>query len=283
MKRLLFGLLFFLMIQSVTAGINDYTHIVELDESMSHHTIDLILDNGDLQLQLPPRIENLKITVDDTQQICDLEEYEGYTLLDCQVSQGKHFVSIVYDTSYPIFSLTDRLLYKSEYAPLQSTERFDYILKFPMGYILPTEKDISFFVNPKPKRIYSDGQRIILSWQQRNLTEVFEISVMMRPVQEKSYSWILLVGAILLAFGLGYFMTRKKQKTPTGLIEHEQTIVDLLASEGWMWQKQIQIKSGFSKVKVSRVLRSLEQRGVIRKEPWGNTNKIHLAKEPQKD
>ena len=62
------------------------------------------------------------------------------------------------------------------------------------------------------------------------------------------------------------------------LLDHEKKVVEILkeAENRTLWQKQIQIKSGFSKVKLSRLIKALEARGVVKKEPWGNTNKIIL-------
>lgn len=61
-------------------------------------------------------------------------------------------------------------------------------------------------------------------------------------------------------------------------IENEQKVVDLLtaAPENELWQKQILQETQFSKAKLSRVIRNLEQRGVLTKTIYGNTNKISL-------
>jgi len=44
-----------------------------------------------------------------------------------------------------------------------------------------------------------------------------------------------------------------------------------------MWQKQLQLKTGFSKAKLSRVIRNLESRSLVKKIPFGNANKIRLS------
>jgi uncharacterized membrane protein len=59
-------------------------------------------------------------------------------------------------------------------------------------------------------------------------------------------------------------------------MESEQKVVDFLRTKGEAWQKQIQLSTGFSKAKVSRVVRNLEARGVVSKTPYGNTNKVAL-------
>jgi uncharacterized membrane protein len=64
------------------------------------------------------------------------------------------------------------------------------------------------------------------------------------------------------------------------LFEDEKLIVEALLAEKTheLWQKQLAIKTGLSKVKLSRKLRGLEQKGLIERVPYGNTNKVRLLK-----
>jgi len=267
-------------------SIDSYTQTVELEPGNSFHTIDAIFNGNDLIFYLPPRAEELKVKIDDKQITCTLNEKKGFSVLNCQLKEGgKHFIQLNFETTYPLLEIKDRIFYKSEASSPYSISDFIYILKLPVGVIIPSEKDMSFFVSPKPKRVYSDGQRIILLWEKKDVREPFEVSVMMEPLAGAQVSGYWMLAIALLGFlALVGYVIRKRKKTITypALIEHEKVIVELLKKEhGVLWQKQIQIQSKFSKVKVSRVLRSLEQRGVIKKEPWGNTNKIHLVEEQQ--
>jgi uncharacterized membrane protein len=280
------------------AVFDSYTQTVELGEKNSFHKIDAFVDVKNemrqLNLTLPPRVKKLKVLVNEEEISCLLEEKEGFTLLDCSLPEdlvGMYFIELSYETTYPIFELENRILYKSDYVPTQLTDSLFYILKLPVGYVLPEEKDISFFVDPEPKSIYSDGRRIILSWQVRNVSSTFELSVLMEPVNGSSFNTLSLIGGLIF---LGLIVSvlkailsnrRKLDVSYPALVEHERVVVELLKnSEGnILWQKQIQHKTGFSKVKVSRVIRSLEERGVIKKEPWGNTNKIHLVLENEEE
>lgn len=282
--------------------IESYTHTVEMGEEDSFNEIDVEVKGlefpGELSFNIPPRTENLEVYIDENR--CDfvLEEKKGYSVLTCSLHEipgAKHFVSVTYHTTYPVFELQDKLMYKSEYIPAYNTSKFVYILKLPVGYIIPDEKDVSYFINPKPKTIYSDGQRIILLWERRNVEEDFEMSVVMEPSAKAASSAPLVTGLfVIVILLLGGYIFSLKRKSPEkadsdsfasttvtypALVENEKIVVGLLekAQGNVMWQKQIQVESDFSKVKVSRVLQSLEKRGVIRKEAWGNTNKIHLV------
>ena len=299
---LLIALLIDPVYASEEAVFDTYTHTVEMGQGDSFHEINtLVIVPETLQeiiLNLPPRTEKLQVFINENE--CDyvLEEKKGHSVLTCPLpekSLTKHFISITYRTNYPIFELQDKLMYNSEYIPSYNTSKFNYILKLPVGYVIPDEKEVSFFIHPEPKSIYSDGQRIILLWEQRNVDNAFEISVMMEPTFASKSTVPLLIGLLvfIVLLGAGYlYYTKRSGRRNTAatvsypaLVEHEKVVVDLLekAEGNVMWQKQIQVESGFSKVKVSRLLQSLEKRGVIRKEAWGNTNKIHLVTEQEEN
>jgi len=62
------------------------------------------------------------------------------------------------------------------------------------------------------------------------------------------------------------------------LFEEEKQIILLLidSNNKELWQKEIIKQLGISKVKLSRRLRNLKQKGLIESIPYGNTNKIRL-------
>jgi len=63
------------------------------------------------------------------------------------------------------------------------------------------------------------------------------------------------------------------------LLDEERKILEELrkADRNEMWQRQLQLNLGLSKAKASRLIRNLESRHLIKKIPFGNTNKIVLA------
>ena len=76
-------------------------------------------------------------------------------------------------------------------------------------------------------------------------------------------------------------ISEEKEKTSEKygyLLDTEKKVIEELkkADKNELWQKQIQIATGFSKAKLSRLIRNIEARGLIKKIPMGNTNKIKL-------
>jgi len=67
----------------------------------------------------------------------------------------------------------------------------------------------------------------------------------------------------------------KKQQLSVNLLEGSVKIIYLLLLEkGSMLQKDVVYESGFSKVKVSRILDQLDRKKLIRRISYGNTNKV---------
>ncbi len=60
--------------------------------------------------------------------------------------------------------------------------------------------------------------------------------------------------------------------------ENDRKVMEVLFREKEIMQSKIVKKTGLSKVKVSRILKELEQKGMIEKLPNGNTNLVKLDK-----
>ena len=314
-KSALVGIFIFLFILNSVLSSSSiiYDSYQETAEIISkeevHETIEIFFNlNGNqdsISFFLIPGVSNLQIFLDNQEvKNCEITERVGKTDVLCAFENplsGKHFLKIEFDSSYPLISLKEnKLMFKSNYEPLIETKNFIFILKLPLGYIIPEEpgKDKSFFISPEEKIIYSDGQRIILRWEKKSLDERFDVSVISEPLKKEfdNLVFLLVPAVVLILFLIIYFSkSRKKQKEipkkkPVAkrkpqnkmieehLIESEKAVIAELknADKKELWQKQLQLKTEFSKAKLSRVIRNLEARKIIQKIPYGNTNKIKL-------
>lgn len=141
---------------------------------------------------------------------------------------------------------------------------------YPAGYTLET-----------------DGQKITLVWRMHNVSKSssFAAFVVIKDTRSSLTSkFILVTLGIIILSAIAWFVyrlyskTKKETKFDKHLLESERRVIKELKSsdkEG-LWQKEIQIKTGFSKAKLSRVIRNLESRGLIKKVPLGNTNRVTL-------
>ena len=84
------------------------------------------------------------------------------------------------------------------------------------------------------------------------------------------------VGALIILLFQWKISKNQLHKILKVLPEDEKIILELLVKEKKMEQTYLVAESGLSKVKVSRVLTKLEQRGIVEKKPLGNTNLVKL-------
>ena len=84
------------------------------------------------------------------------------------------------------------------------------------------------------------------------------------------------VGALIILLFQWKISQNQLHKILKVLPEDEKIILELLVKEKKMEQTYLVAESGLSKVKVSRVLTKLEQRGIVEKKPLGNTNLVKL-------
>jgi len=289
MKQLWVVLLLMLPVALATGNVNtsDTIMVMEGAKVLVHSSLTVHSEEGvgNLTLILTPDADDVRITIDEQKTDCLIQA----EFARCgNLPKGSHNVSITYETSYPVAVSGDNTVFRyTDKLPYPSTQQ-QVTLQLPVGYIIPRErgKDESFYISPTPKEVYSDGEHIIIDWEQKG--QELSISVVARRVVGPPLTWIT-ISALAVAVAAGFSIwavlrerrpriqkQKKKQTVIPGLMESEQKVVDFIREKGEVWQKQIQLTTGFSKAKVSRVIRNLEARGVVTKTVYGNTNKIGL-------
>lgn len=137
-------------------------------------------------------------------------------------------------------------------------------------------------VHPRPSTAHTDGERMSFEWTGDELKPARAIFVRYDPPRSTPMALITAAGLFLVAISILIVATRLKrrvQQKTMNLHGAEKSLVKILldAPEDGLWQNELVQKSGLSKVKVSRKLRNLEQKGVVQKIPHGNTNRIRLT------
>lgn len=135
-----------------------------------------------------------------------------------------------------------------------------------------------YFPYPSGYSLKTDGKTITLVWNKMDQKEIFV------PYDLKKERYLLYGGIfILLVFAgiyFGYSNLKKKEKFTRNLVRSERKVMEILLKEKnkSLWTKNIVKESGLSKVKLSRTLRKLEEKGLIEKIPYGNENLIKIKK-----
>jgi len=167
-------------------------------------------------------------------------------------------------------------------------------LTLPEGAVLakPISKTAgSGSVFPKPDEMTTDGRSIILVWERQDLKKGAEFPIYVKYENKSSLLPITLFFIALVAFAVAFiFFIKRKSKTVVktrvvvqkeGVEEHlkedEEQVVNILKQrENQCEQGTLRVITGFSKAKVSALLKELEERKVIYKEKRGKKNLVFL-------
>lgn len=145
-------------------------------------------------------------------------------------------------------------------------------ITLPEEFVL-SEKDPA--VSPKPAQISTNGRQLTLEW--KDSYQRLDLIVLYKG---NSFNFIpILIIFILIAIALMFFLRNKTDSKVLRetLGSEELLVVDQLKA-GKTTQKEIAAELDFSKSKMSKVIRKLEEKKVIVKQPFFKTNKIKLNK-----
>ena len=171
---------------------------------------------------------------------------------------------------------------------LWNTDEVLVMIKLPDRTLL-AEKAI-LPISPSGYHIGSDGRRILTSWSFKNKKpgDVIPIRLYFEPLSPEfipeDLVYILIFILIIIVIVGTLFISRKVSKKSelvlSVLNESERLVVDIIRKEKkkQVDQRRIVNLSGFSKAKVSRLIRSLEERGIVESERIGRRNRITLKK-----
>jgi len=140
-----------------------------------------------------------------------------------------------------------------------------------------TLSDIKPSVTPKPTSIESDGQRITLSWTLNNPQYA---DIIIFYIGEKNLAFLVIIPFIIViaisSIIFLYFKKKTKKHLNNTLSSEEIKIVEELR-KGVTKQKDIANNLNFSKSKMSKVVRKLEEKDLVNKKPFFKTNILILS------
>ncbi len=148
-------------------------------------------------------------------------------------------------------------------------------VKLPPGYGI-YQNDYQ----PRNASIASDGQRIIISWNEANVSGPLLFSVKFSnlgsgPVPLPVFVIIFAATVAALYF---YFRRKTKEAFMKGFREDERKTISYLQSHNTVLQKDLQAEFGFSRAKATRIVFRLESDGLLTKQKYGRTNKLFWKK-----
>ena len=166
---------------------------------------------------------------------------------------------------------------------------FEVVVKIPIGTALVEEERLEFSglkpFYPENGIEGSDGRRIFIRWFFENpkLGENINIIVVYEKIfssgNEMSYYLIFIIASIFLVSLVFLWSIRNKAKSIMPILtESEREIMKIIInSKNIIDQRKIVKETGFSKSKVSRILKNLEERGIIKREKVGRSTKVKFV------
>ena len=179
----------------------------------------------------------------------------------------------------------------------QSVESVSAIVTLPIGMILSSEESIF----PSNYRTLSNGRNIIVYWELRNISNLqplsFKVEYMPAVIEDnfilkflKSF-YVVIIIALFFVILLIYELIKTKRVVVKKIVKvpiekvvlevldpDEKKIYEIIQKEGKIKQNKLVELTGFSKAKVSRVVKKLKDKKLINLERMGKTNLISLKK-----
>jgi len=277
-----FGILIFLA-SAVSAVDYLYIEFNQVGEKMLVKEVINFDNESEIQLDIPEDARAVSVSTD-------------YMLdNDLLKARGKN-IEISYITNENLEKVKSNYYFIDKLEFGFDIQKLEIKLILDEGFVVDKED-----IFPKPTLIGTDGRTISISWEFEDFKKEdnIPIFVVLTDIgQDFDIYLVLAVFLIVLVLLISYFYFVRRKSVGKGaivkkrrasklkerdeieahLLESEKAVINELkkADKNELWQKQLQLKTGFSKAKLSRVVRNLESRNLIRKIPLGNTNKVKL-------
>lgn len=274
---------------------------VELGD-VSHTTLTVTFDpNSTIRtftLPLFYDIQNLKEDSNFENVSCIQQKKPFGSQIECAVSptSEKRMLKLEFDS----FDLTKRIdnqfLYKQEFHVPLETKQLSFKVMLPEGMFLSSKGVFQQYL-PVIGEKGSDGRKISITWRKENLAagESFDTQISYEASSDNSQvmalftGGLLVLGIVIVALIVGFWFFFKRFKKNIKFVlpvlkSDEKTIMELIIRDkGKTNQKLLVRESNFSKARVSKILKSLQERGIVRLEREGRGNNIYLVKDFSKD
>jgi len=217
---------------------------------------------------------------------CDVS-IKGTSLINCNLSltADKRTLFLNFRTDDFVKQLDDRFFFSGDFSIDVEIEQLFSTLKLPDRAIVVKEAGrISFSDNAN---VISEGRIVVWSIPNIAKGQNLRLEALYEKLPPTFFEQLrlhqiaifgLAVGAVIAFLLLRYFK-KSEQLVLSVLDEFERKVVDIVAAnQGEVNQRKVVLESNLSKAKVSRVVKSLAERGLIEVQRLGRTNKLRLIK-----
>lgn len=283
-----FLLIFALLSVNVLAQVQYYGIDANIDSSGRSFiklTITFAEPETSFKFDIIGRIENLNASSIAGPINCRLE-VSGISSIDCSMNltQEKRTIDITFETNDFIKNLDRKLYFNADFGLNKNLDQVFTFVRLPEGMALASREPL-----PENATKGSDGRRIIVTWKLTNVksTQPLRFEILYEQIQQPPLFQLRLrhfvvfgiAAAAVTSFIYLHYFRRPEKLVLSVLDDYERQVMDILvASDGVVSQKKVVQDTNLSKAKISRVVKSLVNRGLIELERVGRTNKLKLVK-----
>lgn len=247
-------------------------------------TITFLKPEEEFDFSLIGRIERLSADSID----CNLTA-GGISYVKCKLNltQERRTVELNFETGDFVRAIGDKYYFDAELGLGKSIDSLFASVRLPEGFGLVSEEVKGRISFPENTTILSDGRHHIISWRLVDLApnQTLRFHVLYERIQEFQsnlfyYLTIFAIAATFISTFLYFRFLRKPEKIILSVLdEFERKVVDAIREAGGaVNQKKVVQATNLSKAKVSRVVKSLAERGLIEVERFGRTNRLKIMK-----
>ena len=297
MKKVAIIIGFLLFLPMVNATPLDYFEsVVELDEDESSFTFIFLFreaPGGSFEYFLPFGIENFETSSNFKNYTCKQERKDWGTNIKCDFFfffEGGRALNIKFTTKETIKKMEEQYQFSANVKTPQDVD--EYLLKVVLeqGIVLIEEPDVSTTIvpySPTDGTRGSNGREIFVEWEREGVKKGEGIDATVNyetvngMVPENNNTVFILIGILILIIAIMLSVRTKKENEVdiSVLKKDEKMIIDIIKSNAGMCkQRHVVRETDFSKAKVSRLIKDLEERGLIRTEKVGRTNRLYIKK-----
>jgi uncharacterized membrane protein len=224
---------------------------------------------------------------------CNIVKKVLETVITCYMNaSARTDITLSYISDENVKKRDSYFLFEDSFKMSENTKTLSVLVKLPEATGLREPIENSY--TPSDALIGSDGRRLVINWLRNDLKsgETFDVSVAFEktgdviPSQFPMEYLIVIIIVSFSAFVLFYqfYYKNKGVKLIFPVLKKDEKIIfnSIMKHGNGVNQKIIVKDSGYSKAKVSKVLNSLKERGLIKLERIGRSNKVYIQKNIEK-
>ncbi|MEK6848188.1 MAG: MarR family transcriptional regulator, partial [Nanoarchaeota archaeon] len=249
-------------------------------------TVNFLNPIKEFQLTVLGAVKNVNASTNSGPVYCTLTAGAA-SIINCKMNltQERRTFELNFQTQDFVKAVENRNLFTLDLSLSQNITGATATVKLPEGYALANTSLIPA-ISPNPTNIVSDGRRIIVNWNFENIKsdQSFKIQTLYEPTESTiPINLISIIVTLVIVIIGGAFLYFRRIKQPKELIlsvldDFEKKVVEVInAAGGEINQRKVVQETNLSKAKVSRVVKRLQERGLLEVVRMGRTNKLKLV------